>query len=570
MTDKTRTYAEGIEFTAEVPDEFAGILTPEAVAFVAKLSREYRGRVDDLLAKRAERQERISAGEMPDFLPETREIREGDWKISAIPDDLQDRRVELTGPPDRKMTINALNSGASCWMADFEDANCPTWHNMLESQLNMKEAIERTITFDDPKTGKHYELKEDVAVILARPRGWHLFEKHMLVDGEQVPGGLFDFGLYFFHNAQTLLDNGSGPYFYLPKLESHLEARLWNDVFELAQDELGIPRGTIKATVLIETILATFEMHEILYELREHSAGLNCGRWDYIFSYIKKFREEDMLLPDRNLVTMTVPFMRAYSLLTIKTCHQRGAHAMGGMAAQIPRSDDPEWTEFANNKVREDKEREAKDGHDGTWVAHPGMVGLAKEVFDEYMPQPNQVHKIPDVSPSAADLLEKPEGQITMDGFRNNISVGVQYLAAWLAGRGAVPVFNLMEDSATAEISRAQVWQWIHHQRGILEDGTEVTEDLFNETLEEELEKIKTDIVGPERWEQDEFGKAAELFARISTDDEFVELLTIVQTPRTGTEARPSAPVLLPRSVGHVSTPHDVKEGAPCAQLAHM
>jgi malate synthase len=527
MTDKTRTYAEGIEFTAEVPDEFAEILTPEAVAFVAKLSREYRGRVEDLLTRRAERQERISAGEMPDFLPETREIREGDWKIAPIPDDLKDRRVELTGPPDRKMTINALNSGASCWMADFEDANCPTWHNMLESQLNMKEAIDGTIAFDDPKTGKHYELNEDIAVILARPRGWHLFEKHMLVDGEQVSGALFDFGLYFFHNAQTLLYSGSGPYFYLPKLESHLEAKLWNDVFELAQDEFGIPRGTIKATVLIETILATFEMHEILYELREHSAGLNCGRWDYIFSYIKKFREHDMLLPDRNSVTMTVPFMRAYSLLTIKTCHQRGAHAMGGMAAQIPRSDDPEWTEFANNKVREDKEREAKDGHDGTWVAHPGMVGLAKEVFDEYMPQPNQLGKIPDVSPSASDLLEKPEGNITMDGFRNNISVGVQYLAAWLAGRGAVPVFNLMEDSATAEISRAQVWQWIHHQRGILEDGTEVTEDLFNETLEEELEKIKTDIVGPERWEQDEFGKAAELFARISTDDEFVEFLTI-------------------------------------------
>src|SRR5919112_933920 len=447
MTDKTRTYAEGIEFTAEIPDEFAEILTPEAVAFVAKLSRENRGRVDDLLAKRTERQERISAGEMPDFLPETREIREGDWEIAPIPDDLKDRRVELTGPPDRKMTINALNSGASCWMADFEDANCPTWHNMLESQLNMKEAIERTIAFDDPKTGK--------------------------------------------------------------------------------QDELGIPRGTIKATVLIETILATFEMHEILYELREHSAGLNCGRWDYIFSYIKKFREADMLLPDRNSVTMTVPFMRAYSLLTIKTCHERGAHAMGGMAAQIPRSDDPEWTEFANNKVREDKEREAQDGHDGTWVAHPGMVGLAKGAFDEYMPQPNQLDKIPDVDASAEDLLEKPEGEITMDGFRNNISVGVQYLAAWLAGRGAVPVFNLMEDAATAEISRAQVWQWIHHERGILEDGTEVTEDLFNQTLAEELEKIKTDIVGPARWEADEFGNAAELFARISTDDKFVEFLTL-------------------------------------------
>jgi malate synthase len=527
MTEGTRTYAEGIEFTAEIPEEFREILTPEAVAFVAKLSREYRGRVVELLQKRAERQERINAGEMPDFLPETKDVREGDWKIAPIPDDLQDRRVELTGPPDRKMTINALNSGASCWMADFEDANCPTWHNMLESQLNMKEAIGGTISFDDPDSGKHYELSEDTAVILARPRGWHLFEKHMLVDGEQVPGGLFDFGLYFFHNANTLLDNGSGPYFYLPKMESHLEARLWNDVFELAQDELGIPRGTIKATVLIETILATFEMHEILYELREHSAGLNCGRWDYIFSYIKKFREEDMLLPDRNSVTMTVPFMRAYSLLTIKTCHQRGAHAMGGMAAQIPRSDDPEWTEFANNKVREDKEREAKDGHDGTWVAHPGMVGLAREAFDEYMPQPNQLDKIPDIDPSAEDLLEKPEGDITMDGFRNNISVGVQYLAAWLAGRGAVPVFNLMEDAATAEISRAQVWQWIHHDRGILEDGTEVTEDLFNETLEEELDKIKNDIVGPERWETDEFGNAAQLFARISTDDEFVEFLTL-------------------------------------------
>ncbi len=374
---ETRTFEEGVEVNAPIPDEFAEILTPEAVSFVAGLSREFSGRVDELLAKRAERQERINAGELPDFLPETREIREGDWKIAPIPDDLRERRVELTGPPDRKMTINALNSGASCWMADFEDANCPTWNNMLESQLNMKEAIERTITFDDPKTGKHYELGDEVAVILTRPRGWHLFEKHMLVDGKRVPGGIFDFGLYFFHNARRLLDNGSGPYFYLPKMESHLEARLWNDIFNRAQDELGIPRGTIKATCLIETILATFEMHEILYELREHSAGLNCGRWDYIFSYIKKLREHDMLLPDRNSVTMTVPFMRAYSLLTIKTCHQRGAHAMGGMAAQIPRNDDPEWTEFANDKVREDKEREARDGHDGTWVAHPGMVGLA-------------------------------------------------------------------------------------------------------------------------------------------------------------------------------------------------
>src|ERR687896_640371 len=393
MTDKTRTYAEGIELTAEVPDEFAGILTPEAVAFVAKLSREYRGRVEELLAMRAERQERISAGEMPDFLPETREIREGDWKISPIPDDLQDRRVELTGPPDRKMTINALNSGASCWMADFEDANCPTWHNMLESQLNMKEAIERTIAFDDPRTGKHYELNEDVAVILARPRGWHLFEKHMLVDGEQVPGGLFDFGLYFFHNAQTLLDSGSGPYFYLPKLESHLEARLWNDVFQSAQDELGIPRGTIKATVLIETILATFEMHEILYELREHSAGLNCGRWDYIFSFIKKLgHRPEFVLPDRAQVTMDKAFLKAYVDLLIQTCHRRGAHAMGGMAAQIPIKNDPGANEAALDKVRADKLREVKAGHDGTWVAHPGLVPIAKEIFDNGMSTPNQLH----------------------------------------------------------------------------------------------------------------------------------------------------------------------------------
>ncbi len=528
MADTTRTYAEGVEFTAPVSEQFGEILTPEAVAFVAKLAREYSGRVDELLAKRAERQERINAGEMPDFLPETREIREGDWKIAPIPDALQDRRVEITGPPDRKMLINALNCGAPTYMTDFEDANCPTWSNMLDSQINLRDAINRTITFDDPKTGKHYTLNDEVAILIARPRGWHLFEKHMLVDGKQVPGGIFDFGFYFFHNAKNLLDLGHGPFFYLPKMESHLEARLWNDIFVMAQDELGIPQGTIKATVLIETIMATFEMHEILYELREHSSGLNCGRWDYIFSYIKKFREHDMLLPDRNMVTMTVPFMRAYSLLTIKTCHQRGAHAMGGMAAQIPRSDDPEWTEFANNKVREDKEREAKDGHDGTWVAHPGMVGLAKQAFDQYMPQPNQIDKQrPDVNPSAADLLEKPEGPITMDGFRNNISVGVQYLAAWLAGRGAVPVFNLMEDAATAEISRAQVWQWIHHPKGILEDGTEVTVELFREVLDEELEKIKNDIVGPERWEQDEFVTAAELFDRISTQDEFVEFLTL-------------------------------------------
>jgi malate synthase len=397
---------------------------------------------------------------------------------------------------------------------------------MLESQLNLRDANRRTITYDDPKSGKHYDLNEEVALIIARPRGWHLNEKHMIVDGAQVPGGLFDFGLYFFHNVQTLLDRGSGPYFYLPKMESHLEARLWNDVFNLAQDELGVPRGTIKATVLIETILATFEMDEILYELREHSAGLNCGRWDYIFSYIKKFREKDLLLPDRSEVTMTTPFMRAYSLLTIKTCHKRGAHAIGGMAAQIP-SKDPEENEAANAKVRADKEREAKDGHDGTWIAHPGMVPLAMEVFNEHMKGSNQIaEKSPDVNPTAAELLEKPEGNITEAGFRLNVNVGVQYLGGWLAGRGAIPVYGLMEDTATAEISRAQVWQWIHNDAGILNDGTEVTEELFRKVLAEELDNIK-ELVGPERFEKDEFGKAAELFDRISTDANFVEFLTI-------------------------------------------
>ncbi len=530
MGKTQQRFEEGVEFTSPIPEEFEEILTPEAASFVAKLSREFHGRVEEILQRRAERQERIDAGEMPDFLPETKDIREGDWQIAPIPEDLQDRRVELTGPPDRKMTINALNSGAATWMADFEDANCPTWHNMLESQLNLRDAINRTITYEDPETGKHYELNEDLtslATIIARPRGWHLFEKHMLVDGKQVPAGIFDFGLYFFHNVQTLLDGGTGPYFYLPKMESHLEARLWNEVFVMAQEELGVPQGTIKATVLIETITATFEEHEILYELREHSAGLNCGRWDYIFSYIKKFRNKDMLLPNRAEVTMTVPFMRAYTLYTIKVCHKRGAHAIGGMAAQIPSRDDPEWTEFAFNKVREDKEREAKDGHDGTWVAHPGMVETAKEVFDEIMPQPNQIDKQrDDVDPTSEQLLEKPEGNINEEGFRNNVSVGIQYLGAWLAGRGAVPVFGLMEDTATAEISRAQVWQLIHHPQGRFDDGTEVTEELFNEVLAEELEKIKNDIVGPERWEQDEFGKAAELFARISTDDDFVEFLT--------------------------------------------
>jgi len=400
---------------------------------------------------------------------------------------------------------------------------------MLESQLNLRDAVNRTISFDDPETGKHYEVGEDPAVLIARPRGWHLPEKHMLVDGKQVRGALFDFGLYLFHNARALIDQGSGPYFYLPKMEHHPEARLWNDVFNFAQDELGIPQGTIKATALLETFPAVFEMDEILYELKDHSAGLNAGRWDYIFSYIKTFRNrEGFVLPDRSKVTMTVPFMRSYTQLLIKTCHRRGAHAIGGMAAQIPIKDDPEANEQAFAKVREDKEREERNGHDGTWVAHPGLVPVAKEVFDEIMPQPNQLDKLrEDVDVSAADLYEPyKDDPITEAGLRNNVSVGIQYLGAWLAGRGAVPVFNLMEDAATAEISRTQVWQWIHHDEGILDDGTEVTTDLFRDILAEELEKIPT-FVDPVRTKNDRFEEAAQLFDRISTDDDFVVFLTL-------------------------------------------
>src|SRR5918996_5071544 len=427
---QTRQYAEGIEFTAPIPEEFEDILTPEAVEFVAKLSREVHGQVEEILQRRAERQERIDAGEMPDFLPETKDIREGDWRVAPVPDDLQDRRVEITGPPDRKMLINALNSGASTYMTDFEDANCPTWHNMLESQLNLRDAVNRTISFDDPDTGKHYEVGEDPAVIIARPRGWHLPEKHMTVDGRQVPGALFDFGLYLFHNAQNLIDHGSGPYFYLPKMEHYPEARLWNDVFGMAQDELGIPRGTIKATALLETFPAAFEMDEILYELREHSAGLNAGRWDYIFSYIKTFRNrEGFVLPDRAMVTMTVPFMRAYTRLLIKTCHRRGAHAIGGMAAFIPNRRDPEVTERALAKVREDKEREAGDGFDGTWVAHPDLVPVATEIFDSVLGSaPNQKDRVPNLTDPAVSPMELSDfqvegGTVTDHGIRANVRV---------------------------------------------------------------------------------------------------------------------------------------------------
>lgn len=513
---------DGIEVRGEIASGFDQILTLDALALVAKLQRELGKRRIECLKRRQERQARLDAGESLDFLSETKHIRDGDWTCASIPADLGDRRVEITGPTDRKMVINALNSGAKMFMADFEDANSPTWRNMIEGQINLRDAIRRVISFSSPE-GKEYKLGEQVATLLVRPRGWHLIEKHMLVDGQPVAGGLFDFGLYFFHNARELLDRGSGPYFYLPKMESHLEARIWNDAFNLAQDELGIPRGSVRATVLIETIPAAFEMAEILYELRDHSAGLNCGRWDYIFSCIKKFRNRpDFVLADRALITMTTHFMHSYSLLCIKTCHRRNTFAMGGMAAFIPVKDDPAKNEQAFANVRADKEREANDGHDGTWVAHPGMVQLATEAFDAVMPQPNQIaRKRDDVKVTARDLLDfQPNEPITEAGLRQNVSVGVQYLEAWLRGRGAVPLFNLMEDAATAEISRAQVWQWIRNSRGVLSDGRKVTKELFGSMLEEELAKVKAPA-------NNRFNTARELFARITTDDQFAEFLTL-------------------------------------------
>jgi malate synthase len=516
-----------IEVVGPVTAEFAQILTPDAMKFVATLVRTFAGRREELLQKRVRRQAEIDAGKMPNFLPETEHIRQGSWTIAPVPADLQERRVEITGPSERKMIINALNSGASVFMADFEDALSPTWENIVVGQLNLRDAVSRTISFTSPE-GKEYALNEKIATLVVRPRGWHLSEKHVLIDGKEIPAGLFDFGLYFFHNVKMLLEKGSGPYFYLPKMESHLEARLWNDVFVLAEDELGIPRGTIKATVLIETILAAFEMDEILYELREHSSGLNCGRWDYIFSAIKKFRNHpEFIYPDRAQVTMTTHFMRSYSLLTIKTCHRRNAHAIGGMAAQIPIKSDPKANEEAMSKVRADKHREANDGHDGTWVAHPGLVAVALEEFDKVMPGPNQIDKKrEDVHVTAADLLKVPDGTITEVGLRTNINVGLQYLASWLGGLGCVPINNLMEDAATVEISRSQIWQWIHHPRGILSDGRKVTVELFRELLAEELNKVKG-MVGEEDYATRKFDTAAQLLDDIITKKEFVEFLTL-------------------------------------------
>jgi malate synthase len=519
-------FPDGVEIKAEIKPGFEEILTPEAFAFVAVLARTFGERRDVLLAKRMERQAKLDAGELPHFLPETAHIRSGDWKVAPVPADLQDRRVEITGPTDRKMVINALNSGAKVFMTDFEDSNAPTWENMIEGQINLRDAIRRTITYTSPE-GKDYKLNENTAVMMIRPRGWHLDEKHMLVDGKPVPGSLFDFGLYFYTNAKELLARGSGPYFYLPKMESHLEARLWNDVFELAQEIAGIPPGTIKATVLIETILAAFETEEILYELRDHSAGLNCGRWDYIFSFIKKFRSRpDFVLPDRALVTMTVPMMRNYSLLVIKNCHKRGVHAMGGMAAQIPIKNNPEANNTALDKVRADKLREAQDGHDGTWVAHPGLVPVALEVFDEVMPQPNQINRHrQDVEVTETDLLRVPEGPITEQGVRWNIKVGIQYVEAWLRGNGCVPLYNLMEDAATAEISRTQIWQWLKHQ-STLADGRLFTEALYDQWLQQEMAAIRSEI-GDKRFDEGQFARASQLFIQMSKADPFVDFLTL-------------------------------------------
>ncbi|WP_018664433.1 malate synthase A [Heyndrickxia acidiproducens] len=522
------TKTQGITVTGSIHEGYDKILSSDALQFLEQLERHFGGRRLELLENRKKRDEEIKSGKLPHFLEETSSIRQADWTIAPLPEDLQDRRVEITGPVDRKMIINALNSGAKMFMACFEDATSPTWENIIEGQINLHDAVNRTISFSGPN-GKAYSLKKETATLIVRPRGWHLEEKHILVDGKPMSGSFVDFGLYFFHNARTLAANGTGPYFYLPKMESHLEARLWNDVFVFAQKYIGIPKGTIKATVLIETIMAAFEMDEILYELKEHSAGLNCGRWDYIFSYIKKLRSQPQFItPDRSLVTMTVPFMRAYSLLTIQTCHRRNAPAIGGMAAQIPVKGNPQKNEEAFQKVRADKEREARDGHDGTWVAHPGLVPVALEAFNREMPEPNQIHsgKQKDLKVTAEDLLTVPEGEITEKGIRENIYAGIQYIESWLRGRGAVPISDLMEDAATAEISRAQLWQWIRHPKGVLADGRKVTVELYDELKAEELERIRREV-GEAFYHSGRFEEAVQLFDQLIKTDDFTDFLTL-------------------------------------------
>ena len=528
---KSLAYGQ-LEVEGNLPYQSSKVLTPEAIRFLADLEMEFRPRRKLLLHNRTQRQAMLNQGEKPDFLSSTKNIREDrSWKVAAIPPDLQNRRIEITGPTDRKMMINAMNSGANIFMADFEDANSPTWNNMIEGQANLREVIDRTIAFTSPE-GKNYRLNEEVATLMIRPRGWHLTEKHLRINGESVSASLFDAALYFFHNARTLLEKGTGPYFYLPKLESHLEAKLWNDAFCKMQDALEIPRGSVKVTVLIETILGAFEMEEILYELRDHIAGLNAGRWDYIFSIIKKFNSHpDVLFPDRAQVTMAVPFMRAYTNLLVKTCHSRGAHAIGGMAAFIPSRKDAKVNEIALAKVREDKERECEDGFDGTWVAHPDLVRVAREPFDRVLKdKPHQKEQLrDDVNVSAADILNfrVPNGQITENGLRNNISVALQYLESWLNGTGAVGIYNLMEDAATAEISRSQVWQWLHHHpSALLADGRAITIELYRSLLQDEIDKISATI-GEEHFRKSKYKLATELFDRLVSTAEYPEFLTL-------------------------------------------
>ncbi len=515
----------GLEIHGPLKADYAAILTPDACRFLAGLLEKFQPRRAELLALRAQRQLAIDAGQLPDFLPETAAIRAGDWRVPPPPDDLVDRRTEITGPVDRKMAINALNSGAQCWMADFEDANSPTWENVMDGQINMRDAARRTLAYTSPE-GKKYALQDKIATIIARPRGWHMEEKHVHFEGRRVSASLFDWGLYFFHNAKPLLARGSGPYFYLPKLESHLEARLWNEVFLHAQDALGLPRGTVRATVLIETITGAFEAEEILYELREHASGLNCGRWDYMFSMVKKLRNRPgYMFPDRTRITMEVPFLRAYVTHVINVCHRHGAYAMGGMAAQIPIKNDPAANTAALAKVRADKEREAQAGHDGTWVAHPGLVQTALDAFAGIMKGDNQLQVIHDTKVTAADLLAPLHGPITEAGVRWNLHVGVRYLEAWLGGSGAEPIHNLMEDLATSEISRSQLWQWLKFGAK-LDDGRPVTAKLYDDLLTAELAVIRADY-GDKRYDGGHFQAAVELFMRMSKSKEFDEFLSL-------------------------------------------
>lgn len=529
MDTTTQTFPTlpGLSITGGFRFAYQDILTPQALLFLRALHRQFNARRRALLQARMKRQAALDAGEQPDFLPETADIRNRDWQVAPLPADLLDRRVEITGPVERKMVINALNSGAKVFMADFEDSNSPSWDNNLQGQINLRDAIRRTITYVHPTKNKTYRLNEQTATLMVRPRGWHLEEKHLICDGEPMSGGLVDFGLYLFHNYAELAARGSGPYFYLPKLEHHLEARLWNDVFVFAQDYLGMAQGTIKATVLVETILASFQLNEILYELREHSAGLNCGRWDYIFSFIKRFRNQPgFVMPDRSQITMTVPFMQAYARLVIQTCHRRGVHAMGGMAAQIPIKSNPEANAAAMAKVKADKEREVQEGHDGTWVAHPGLVPLAMAVFDAHMPRANQItNQRDDVHIIATDLITPPRGTITEAGVRTNINVGILYIESWLRGNGAAAIYHLMEDAATAEISRTQLWQWIH--KGATTDtGQPITYDWYRELLPQELEKIAA-YVGTENYQNGRFAEATELFDRLIREPDFQEFLTL-------------------------------------------